>query len=147
MKIPPAPILPRKRLSEVARILSETENAEQFTIYSRKMSACFNNLDLIPESEIDDALSSLFIIIHSKNRGRLYASPLFATLAKMSVDFHKEIPDKLRRTLVDMMVKSSQESHMRRHLMKQETIHGLIEVSFSSCMESNEQHDIEQRGN
>jgi len=101
-KIPPAPVL-RKKLSDEAKALSEMDHPEQFSIYARRMVGCFGNLDLVPEPDIDDALQSLQILMASKNKGRLYVSPLFNVLTKLAVDFKKDIHNKLRRALVFLL--------------------------------------------
>ena len=97
--------MPKKKLSDEAKVLSETDHPEQFAIYARRMAGCFGNLDLMPEPDIDDALNSLSIIMASKNRTKLYLSPLFGALTKMAVDFKKEIPNKLRRSLVILLLR------------------------------------------
>ncbi len=64
------------------------------------MGGCFANLDLLPEADIEDAMDSLAIIRDSKVRLRLYASSLFATITRMALDFKKDIPPNIRKTLV-----------------------------------------------
>jgi len=69
-------------------------------VYTRRIAGCFGNLDLLPEPDIEDALNSLSIIINSKVRNRLFISPVFNVLMKMTFDFKKEMPAKIRKSLV-----------------------------------------------
>ena len=73
---------------------------EKFEIYSKRVLGCFENIDLFPDIDIEDALASLRIISEGKSKKRFFASQLFTTLAKQSLDFSKEIPPQIRQLIV-----------------------------------------------
>lgn len=75
---------------------------EAFSTYYQRISACFNNLDLMPEPDIDNAVASIQLLLTSKTRGKIPLSPLLSILAKISTDFRKEVPATLRNTLVSI---------------------------------------------
>ena len=69
------------------------------------MSACLNNLDLMPEPDIEDALSSINFIIANKGRRKFPLADLLNILSRVTFDFKKEIANDLRRTLVIKQIK------------------------------------------
>jgi hypothetical protein len=91
---------PRKKLTDEAKELTANFDETRFGTYSRRILGCFSNIDLVPEIDLDEALASLAIICDGKSQVRFYASPLFESLAKQALDFSKEIPTKIRKALV-----------------------------------------------
>lgn len=87
----------------------------------------------MPEMDIDDAINSISLIIGSPISSRLYISPLFATLTQVALDFSKEIPSKIRKALVEIMVNVSLDPQDKKYLLKRETVHNLIQVALKSC--------------
>jgi len=99
------PIIPKKRFTDEAHRLLESGVQEEFTTYCQRISACFNNLDLMPEPDIENGVSSIQLLITSKNRSKIPLSPLLSILTKISMDFKKEIPGTLRNKLVNLVLK------------------------------------------
>lgn len=72
----------------------------RFATYSKRVLGCFANLDLFPEIDIDDALESLDIISEGRLKRKFFASHLFSSLIKQSLNFSKEVPPKIRHAIV-----------------------------------------------
>lgn len=107
--------------------MCEADTHEQFGLHCKKFAVYLS----IPES--NDALNSLSAIVNSKNRVRLPYSSLFPLLAHLAVDFQREIPDKLRRPLLDFVIKSVHDPVLRRYLQRQDFIHALTNSLVVSC--------------
>jgi len=99
-KIPPPPILPKKKLSDEVKVLISSEDSKRCSVYLRRIEGCFNNLDIVSEPDIEDALSSINILLGNRIKVSSLLTPLFSVIAKVVLDFKKEIASKLRHSLV-----------------------------------------------
>lgn len=78
----------------------DTENETRFLGYMRRVAGCFTNWDIMPETDIDDAMNSIALIIKSKMKHKFFFSPLFITITKLALDLTKDVPSNIRKTLV-----------------------------------------------
>jgi hypothetical protein len=97
------------------------------------VAGCFGNWEVLPEADIDDAVNSITIVLESKIRSRFYQSPLFITLTRMALDFSKEMPSKIRKALIEIVVSVSEDVNYRKFLLQMEAVHSLIQVAIDSC--------------
>jgi len=81
-------------------ILSSDLDENRFATYSKRILGCFANLDLMPEPDIEDALESLNLMADGKIKRTFYGSTLFASLVKQALNLEKELPVKIRKSLV-----------------------------------------------
>jgi len=122
----------KKKLAKITKVLCETDNCDTFASYCKKFAIYLN----IPEA--NDALISLTTIMNSRNKARLPQSSLFPLLSKLGVDFQREINNKLRRQLMDMVLKGIQDPMLRRYLIRKDIAHALVDSLLLSCEGKNE---------
>ena len=55
----------------------------------------------------------------------------------MALDFSKEMPSKIRKALVEIVVSVSEDVNYRKFLLQLEAVHSLIQVAMDSCLNEN----------